>query len=162
MKELIASNEFQQKIRRLAAKYLRWTAYHFDISDLMQIGNEASMKSISDYDPSRGAAPSTFFLMRAKSAIMDACRHECRANKNCSRIRSGIVQYPKSDAVIDVHAIYQHLTPEDVEVLSQMYLEEKTIREIAPTKGCSPALISWRHKRAIRRARAYLKKDLAA
>lgn len=72
---LLASAD--RTIAAVAAQYRRHAPADVGVEDLMQAGRLAAMRAAQTYDPSRGAAFSTYVVMPVRSA----CRQLCSRNR---------------------------------------------------------------------------------
>lgn len=152
MKTMIASKAFQVCLTKLAWKYYQTVHETVDMADLVQIGNEAALKAIADYDPTvtgkdgKVASPKSFLLSRARSAIQHAVRDAQTRTWRTYDLSAAsyeavdandrlVEQLPAEESnmlsVIDVHTVFKRLTQTEVELLSKVYLEGYTQEELA-------------------------------
>lgn len=138
MINVILSKEFQMKLKKLAWVMIHRSNHTLEIDDLIQIGQEAAIRAFRDYDPSFNTTPCTFFITRARLAMLNACAAGTDtlrledASDGAQAAADNVGVYPMEVLanLQDLNIIFSELTSQEIHVLVSYFCEEKTFNEI--------------------------------
>jgi hypothetical protein len=125
MNALIASKKFRQSLAKLAWKFLHRVEGQMELQDLVQIGNEAAIRAIPEYDPTRVgksgkiASLSTFLLGKARTRMHKAVKIVLRRIRGAAYYRSEVPpeERDRISQVLDIETIFMRISEDEVELL---------------------------------------------
>jgi len=148
---------------------LKIKIYNFDIEDIVQIGTFTILKSIDTFDISKNKNFTSYVTKAIKNNYLDLLLREKRKHgKNTSdEVLSEIADSNntednvlKSIEASKLHEAIKKLNSSDVELISQLYFNGVTIKEVAENLNVSYTTIYRRKTKALNMLMTALQNDM--
>ena len=148
---------------------LKIKIYNFDIEDMIQIGTFTILKSIDTFDVSKNINFTSYVTKAIKNNYLDLLLREKRKHgKNTSEeLLSEIADSNntednvlKSIEASKLHKAIKKLNSSDVELISQLYFNGVTIKEMAENLNVSYTTIYRRKTKALNMLMTTLQNDM--